>query len=466
MVLALLCACGRIDFARLGPGSGAGDDGGGDDGGIPVVRPTPCVLGSDMSLGLLAFSTDPAGNAYVLLDLAGSITLGSQMFTNTPGDNESDYVAVSLDTSCNVRWAHRFVNASGSAFFVVGRKTILPDGNGGAFVGGDFIGSIDPGNGVHNAQGGNLDEDVFVARLSADGALAWFHQLGTASGELGGGLALAPDGGVFVGGNFAGSINLGAGNVTSAGMDDIFLVAYDPQGTLKPGQRFGGAANEYLSRIATDAAGNVYAAGSFNAGAANFGTGSLANAGSYDGYSASFSSALAPLSSAGYGGTGFESTFAVTAGAGGAFFVAGEFDGPIDFGNGTIVPAGMRDVFVVGPGAWSRTFGGTANEGCESLIVDAAGEVVAAGGFSSTVDFGTGPVTPTGPQAYVVGFANDGSTAWLTTFGSGASISEVFAAPLSPGGVAVAAEFIGTLDIDGMQFPSAGMVSIAIAQVH
>jgi len=71
---------------------------------------------------------------------------------------------------------------------------------------------------------GNGAQDVFVTAYDSAGAPRWARMFGGATQDRGYGVAVAPDGPVYVSGRFAGTADFGSGPVTSAGGDDIFLV--------------------------------------------------------------------------------------------------------------------------------------------------------------------------------------------------------------------------------------------------
>jgi hypothetical protein len=464
-VLFAVGACGRIGFDPVGGGGGGGDAGG--DGSASVML-APCAFASpDSSPTIESFATDDQANAYLVLGLTGRITIGGQMFANA---DFRDLIAVSLDASCTVRWVHRFViTYTQGGIIVTGRPTVLPDGSGGAFVAADFIGTIDPGDGARTAAGGTTDKDLFVAHLDATGALAWFHTLGGTGPETVGGLAAVPSG-LVVAGSFTTTIDLGAGNVSSAGMEDIFFVGYALDGTMELGKPFGGAGDDYVSRIAADAAGTIYAAGSIT-GTTNLGTGTLTSAGSYDAWGARYSSGFAPQMAARFGGTGIEFAFIPAVDASSNLTIAGYFESPTDFGFGTVTPVGMSDVFVIGlatsgSARWAREFGGTDLDLCEGLAIDGDGDVVAAGTFGGTVDFGEGPVTTTNKQGFVVALASDGTTRWVATLPASGVVDAHLVAPLPGSGVAVAGLFTGTMQIGGTMLDAGQFEAVFVAQVH
>jgi hypothetical protein len=85
---------------------------------------------------------------------------------------------------------------------------------------------------------------------------------------------VAPDGSSVVGGMFHGAIDFAGTTLTSMGDADIFLVALQPDGTVRHAERFGDAGRDELFDIALDAAGQTIIAGSFE-GTIDFGSGPL-----------------------------------------------------------------------------------------------------------------------------------------------------------------------------------------------
>src|SRR5438552_3403192 len=95
------------------------------------------------------------------------------------------------------------------------------------------------------------------------------------------------------------------------------------------------------------------------------------------------------------GGTGGDLGQAVAVDGSGNVLVAGYFTGTADFGGEPIAATDSYDLFVAkytAPGAylWVRHFGGTGLVVGQSVAVDANGDVAVTGSFTGTVDFGGG----------------------------------------------------------------------------
>jgi len=100
-------------------------------------------------------------------------------------------------------------------------------------------------SGTANFGGANLvsngSSDIYVAKYNALGVHQWSKSFGGSGSDGDQGVAVAVDASknVIVGGNFWTTVNFGAGNVTSAGSTDMFIVKYDTNGNYLTSKRFG-----------------------------------------------------------------------------------------------------------------------------------------------------------------------------------------------------------------------------------
>lgn len=119
--------------------------------------------------------------------------------------------------------------------------------------------------GIFPGQSGIGKADAFLAKVSSAGTLAWLQQLGTSEIDQLTGVAVAPDGSVYVTGHTEGDFP----GYTNAGAIDVFVGHYGADGKRDWVMQFGSDADEKSNNvigpglaITVDAQGNVFVAGS------------------------------------------------------------------------------------------------------------------------------------------------------------------------------------------------------------
>jgi hypothetical protein len=158
--------------------------------------------------------------------------------------------------------------------------------------------------------------------------------------------------------------------------------------------------------------------------------------------------------------TAGEATFAsgIAAVPGGGFAVTGFFQGAVLWATSgsSIVSKGMSDAFIArydaaGTHVWSFGYGTTANEGGRSVGVTPTGEVVFAGEFASSIQFGTHMLTGATNDVFVTRMSagNTPVHEWAIKVGGTASefVSGVDVDP--QGTVSVLAYFTGMSEVAG-----------------
>jgi RTX calcium-binding nonapeptide repeat (4 copies)/Beta-propeller repeat len=250
-----------------------------------------------------------------------------------------------------------------------------------------------------------------------------------ASAFIGGysrGKAITTDaaGNVYTAGYFEGTVDFDPGtgsfNLTSAGLDDIFVSKQDNAGNFLWAKRIGGIEHDRANDIAVDGLGNVYTTGSF-AGTVDFnpnaGISNLTSAGLTDVFVSKWDNSGNFVWSKRFGGANFDEPTGIAVDGLGNVHTVGDFHGTADFdpsaGIFNITSAGYADVFVsklsgAGNFIWAKSFGGVDYDVVKGLSVDDSGNVVTTGRFVGTVDFDPGP------RAYDVTSVNGGVDVFIS----------------------------------------------------
>ena len=230
---------------------------------------------------------DSAGNVYVVGSFEGASVFGPGEANETLllsgygaqfGTDKNIFLA-KYNSAGALQWARSAGGLGDEEGYDV---AVEPAGA--SYVTGTFdvatFGAGEPSETNLNAVG---EGDVFVAKYSSAGTLVWAKRAGGPGWDQGLGIALDHRGGLHVTGIFGtwGGQNemavFGPGDpnettLTSAGLGDVFLAAYDASGSLIWAKQAGGANEDSGLDVAVDAAAKSYITGVYH-GPALFGSG-------------------------------------------------------------------------------------------------------------------------------------------------------------------------------------------------
>jgi hypothetical protein len=355
--------------------------------------------------------------------------------------------------SLNHAWSDGFGDANNSI-----PNAITTDGSGNVIVTGIFSGTVDFGGGPLASAG---SYDIFVVKFNAAGNHLWSKRFGDSSEQYAYSIAADGPGNVLVTGYFQGTVDFGGGGLTSAGSYDIFVAKFDAAGNHLWGKRFGDAGEQFAEVVTADGSGDLIVAGYFD-GTVDFGGGGLTTGGSYDIFVAKFDAGGNHLWSQRFGNTNPQYAFGLTTDGPGNVIMTGHFWGNVDFGGGALTSAGGHDVYVVkfdaaGVHLWSKSFGDADEQRTATVTADGSGNVIMAGYFGGTMNFGGGPLTSTGSwDVFVAKFDAGGTHLWSQHFGDANQQVGASVASDGSGNVIVTGYFQGTVDFGGGGLTSAG----------
>jgi pimeloyl-ACP methyl ester carboxylesterase len=331
--------------------------------------------------------------------------------------------------------------------------------DGGALVTGVFQGTVDFGGGPLMNAGSN-SYDIFVLKLDSGGNHAWSRSYGDAWNDRGLSVSATDDGGALGTGSFVGTVNFGGGPLTSAGINDVFVLKLDSGGNHVWSRRYGGTSYDEGQNVSETSDGGAVVTGDFR-GTVNFGGGPLTSAGFDDIFVLTLDSGGNHVWSRRYGSTSVDYGYSVSATSDGGAAVTGTFEGTLDFGGGPLVSAGYGDIFVLkldsgGNHVWSRRYGSTLADDGWSVAATSDGAALVTGTFQGTVDFGGGPLTSGGfDDVFVLKLDLGGSHAWSRSYGS-SGYDEGYSVSATSDCVLATGHFSGTVDFGGGPLTSGG----------
>jgi len=387
-----------------------------------------------------AITTDASGNIYVSGIFGNTIDFDAGSGTaNLTAVGAWDIFVQKLDASGNFLWAKSF---GGSSFDEVNSITV--DASGNVYTTGFFIGSVDfdPGAGEFSLTSAG-SKDIFIQKLDASGDFLWAKSFGNSSDSFGSsgdfGVTVADiSGNVYTTGRFQGTVDFDPGaetfNLSSAGVNDIFVQKLDASGNFLWAKSFGSNSDDSGNTITVDASGNIFIAGNFQ-GTVDFdpgdSTANLTSVGNSDAFVQKLDASGNFLWAKSFGGSSFDMVQSITVDASGNIFTTGGFQGAADFDPGaatvTLNSAGSRDIFLQklddsGNFLWAKSFGGSSFDMVQSMISDTSGDVYTTGWFEDTVDFdpgtGTANLSSVGDlDIFVQKIDDSGNFIWAKSFG-------------------------------------------------
>ncbi|AEA43772.1 T9SS type A sorting domain-containing protein [Fluviicola taffensis] len=329
-------------------------------------------------------------------------------------------------------------NADGGASAI--GKCMAVDAAGNVYTAGVFGSTSDfdnsPAVGNLTSNGGN---DIFLVKTSPQGNFLWAKNFGGSAEDIPSEIVLDQAGNIYITGTFNGTADFnpdgGVTNLTSAGMEDVFVVKVNPSGQLDWAKSIGGTDIDEGNGIdIDDFDGAVFVFGSFRT-TVDFDPGAgIQNAtsnGSSDIFMLKLSATGNYVTSKTIGSISSDRGRDIVVDASsGDQFMTGMFGGNTDFNPGVPVVelTGTNDIFVLkldssNDFVFAKKMGGIAVDEGRSIDIDDNGFIYVHGSFISTCNFdtngGTTNVTSNGSDdVFVVQLSPSGSLNWVSTFGS------------------------------------------------
>lgn len=367
-----------------------------------------------------AVVTDDQGNLYLLGDLTGVTTFGSQSLQST-GGFFGDSFLVKYDTGGTVSWASRIgetqpapANGAFGTQRMHGMALRKAATGNEILVGGDTQGALNLGGGIMLNASAVASQAAFVAVYrGGDGSAKLGLLFGDGSTDQAVyGVAWTSTGEILVTGSAAGPITFPGGvTLTPAGMQAAFVAKIKGDGSGTVWAKIYGNKSAVGNAIAVDANGNIFVAGDHQ-GDIDFGGGALSNNFGKNVFVAKLDAAGNHIWSHSYGDSVGQELRGIGVDAMGRVVLAGEYDGQLDFGGGAL-PAAGHDGFIAkldthGCQVWAKSIGDAMGQSAKGVAVDAMGNAIVTGTLTGSATFGgttlTVPSGDAGGDVFVAQF--------------------------------------------------------------
>ena len=379
-------------------------------------------------------------------------------------------------------------------------EAVAIDNAGNVYSTGFFTGTtdFDPGGGVVNLTS-SLYGDMFITKMDPSGNLIWVKQIAGNGTEIGFSIFIDNTGNILLTGGFNGVCDfdpgLGTYNLTTNNITASFVLKLNAAGDFQWAHKTGETQGSYTNFVTADDAGNVFTSGTFTVpfdfdpSANNFildpGTNPSAFITKFD---ANGTFSWTKIFNIPIGAALYSTPVAITSlatDAQGNIVAAGEFDQTVDFNPGVEVEnfttLGNRDCFIlkldsVGNYIWAKQFGAIAINRCQTLAIDASGDIYSAGRFEFETDFDPGAgvfnLNPYNLQnsgaLYLLKLNASGEFVWAKNFGNYNVSDEIELVLDAEKNVYVAGEFNGTYDFDptAASFSLTGVNDVFVAKYN
>ena len=354
---------------------------------------------------------DNAGNTYVTGRFCGTANFGSYSITS---NGDSDIFVAKMDANGNWQWA---IQAGGSDYDAGIGITI--DDLGSAYVTGVF--QETSSFGLYSITSNGIN-DIFVAKMDANGNWQWAIQAGGSDYDAGIGITIDDLGSAYVTGYFCETATFGSYSLTSNGNQDIFVAKMDANGNWQWATKAGGSNYDGGDEITIADLGNIYVTGSFRE-TATFGSYSLTSNGEYDVFVAKMDADGNWQWATKAGGSDMDYGSAITIDDAGNTYVTGLFQETSSFGSYSITSNGEYDIFVAkmdasGNWQWATKAGGSDLDYGSAITIDDAENTYVTGVFQETSSFGSYSITSNGDSdIFVAKMDASGNWQWATKAG-------------------------------------------------
>ncbi|HTA28060.1 MAG TPA: SBBP repeat-containing protein, partial [Bacteroidia bacterium] len=239
--------------------------------------------------------------------------------------------------------------------------------------------------------------DIFITKTNSLGVYKWAVKAGDGGADRG--LAIKTDkkGNSYITGYYYNTATFGSQNITSAGLQDVFVAKYDRNGNLKWVVSAGGTEADIGNAITLDNSGNVLITGQFT-GTSSFGSFILTSTNNnINVFTAKLDSSNGNFLWAKSGtGPHTDRGLSVACDPSGNVYITGQFTDTITFDNVHNSPL-YDAIFIVkydnnGNEQWITTAGGGTYNIANAIAVDNSSNVYITGNFQGNLDFFVNPI--------------------------------------------------------------------------
>jgi gliding motility-associated-like protein len=438
-----------------------------------IAQPPAIVLGRDTTYWQQArrgggtgndighcIAADETGNLYIGGTFTGTAVFGSTTLTSLGGE---DIFIAKYNSLGNLQWVQQIGGTLNDEIKGIGLDSI-----GNIYIAGSYRILAFFGGQQFNASG---ESDIFLARYSNAGTLAWVQSSGGFFEDKALGLTVDRAGNCYVTGYFQGISTFQGNTLISSGGEDAFAACYNSAGVLEWINQGGGASPVRGTAIARSITGDVIATGLYQ-GSVNFGGIPISSAGDNDIFIVRYNryGQIQSLQSA--GGTGDDRPYAILSDEQDNLYLSGYFSGTATIGGQPLVSAGAKDAFVAkldpsGNALFAVRSGGNGDDVATGIRRNRLGHCLVSGFFSNTASFGAYNLTSAGGTDIFLARLDPSGQFRMATRTGGSGNDQALALTIDHNQNPVfTGSFLNSFFISGITLTSAGGTDMLFARLR
>ncbi len=361
-------------------------------------------------------ATDSQGNAYWAGSVRGTSEFGCG--TITTGSNTAGVLA-KYDAAGNCLWVRSVLVTFDDAL----AYDIAIDAEDRIYITGSYNGTAVFGDDISLAS--YVGDDIFLARYDVDGTCLWARRAGSSSNDEARGIAVSPEGDVFITGFVGGfTVRFDPLELSNNNQRQVFVASYDSTGTLNWAKISTGLGQSKSARSISVANDRLFVTGQFSFAIGEFdGLPISTTSNSGKAYVLACDLDGTALWANSYG-SGDHEGMGISADTLGNVFMVGRLWGSMFLPDDTLASMGNNDDFLIlkfdadGNYLWGKSTGSAQRDLSWSAAADGQGNAYVAVQFLNTVDFfGTALSSTGGEEIAILKMDGEGDVVWAQRAG-------------------------------------------------
>jgi hypothetical protein len=311
---------------------------------------------------------------------------------------------------------------------------------------------------------------VFVAKYDSNGVQQWVVAQGDTH-TAGKSICLDQEENIYVAGWMDATVQFGDTLLTNLGDFDIILAKYNPMGDLIWVKQFGGNRADKVIKILCDQHDHIFLTGYFSSTAQFGNTSVVASSDSTEIFFAKSDTAGNIQWVKQAGGMQSDQGNSICTDASGNIFITGTFQATATFDSYSVTSSGQDDFFIAkydssGNALWIKTAGSYDSDKGLGVCIDSAGNCYITGNFRHTISFGGFTITSwyNSKDLFVVSYSPSGVCRWAKQ-ASGSSLDRGADIDLNEEAkIVVGGSFSTWVNFSGMYLNTAGDGDLFVAR--